>query len=203
MKLDSSIHNFILIILLVPFFASCVGSKHQDNLKKLDEVHGVCDNPGRTFSKREYEICKMKERGSSDQDPLEIEDLSTSLGSLLANSLGTGQTIIGSGSFANRYLWQASLEVLSPFPIKIADNGGGYIETDWIIDYNQSENKRCQVKILVRSTELVSNGLKSTLNCQEFDGNNWNADGQKYPNEEKNVTLKILEVAQIFSLEPN
>ena len=54
---------------------------------------------------------------------------------------------------------------------------------------------------MVRSSELVSNGLKSTLNCQNFNGQNWNADGEKYPNEEKNITLKILEVAQIFSLE--
>ena len=74
---------------------------------------------------------------------------------------------MGGSSFANRYLWQASLDVLSPFPIKIADNGG-YIETDWIIDYNQSSDKRCQIKVMVRSSELVSNGLKSTLNLSKF-----------------------------------
>jgi uncharacterized lipoprotein len=144
----------------------------------------------------------MKQRGNAGES-LDVDDLSTSLGELIRDQLGT-ETVIGGGtSFANRYLWQASLEVLSPFPIKIADNGGGYIETDWIVDYNQSENKRCQIKIMVRSTELVSNGLKSTLNCQDFDGENWNSDKQKYPNEEKNITLKILEVAQIFSLETN
>jgi hypothetical protein len=202
MKMGSSIH-IILAIIILPLFTSCIGNKHQENLKRLDEVHGVCDNPGRTFTKREYKICKMKESGSSEGDPLDIEDLSTSLGDLLSNTLGGGQTVISGGSFANRYLWQASLEVLSPFPIKIADSGGGYIETDWIIDYNQSEDTRCQIKVIVRSTELVSNGLKSTLNCQNFDGNNWNANGEKYPNEEKNITLKILEVAQMFSLETN
>lgn len=200
--MGSSIH-IILAIIILPLFTSCIGNKHQENLKRLDEVHGVCDNPGRTFTKREYKICKMKESGSSEGDPLDIEDLSTSLGDLLSNTLGGGQTVISGGSFANRYLWQASLEVLSPFPIKIADSGGGYIETDWIIDYNQSEDTRCQIKVIVRSTELVSNGLKSTLNCQNFDGNNWNANGEKYPNEEKNITLKILEVAQMFSLETN
>jgi hypothetical protein len=134
---------------------------------------------------------------------LDIDDLSTSLGELVSDQLGLGTTIVGGSSFANRYLWQASLDVLSPFPIKIADNGGGYVETDWIIDYNQSSDKRCQIKVMVRSSELVSNGLKSTLNCQNFDGENWNTDKQKYPNEEKNITLKILEVAQIFSLETN
>ena len=195
------IRNIAFITLMSIIFFGC-GKKHQDNLKRLDEVHGVCDNPGRILTKRQYEICKMKERGSAG-DSLEVEDISTSLGDLIRGQLGTGTVTGGSTSFANRYLWQASLEVLSPFPIKIADNGGGYIETDWIVDYNQSDNKRCQIKVMVRSSELVSNGLKSTLNCQDFNGENWNSDKQKYPNEEKNITLRILEVAQMFSLETN
>ena len=199
MKFSLLIKNIILFTLFSSVLVSC-GSRHQENVAKLDEVYGVCDNPARILTKRQKEICKMKTRGNSG-DPLEIEDLSKSLGELISDNLGMGTTIVGGSSFANRYLWQASLDVLSPFPIKIADNGGGYIETDWIIDYNQSSDKRCQIKVMVRSSELVSNGLKSTLNCQNFDGQNWNADGQKYPNEEKNITLKILEVAQVFSLE--
>jgi hypothetical protein len=200
MKSVHLIKNIVLMMLISSILAGC-GSRHQENVARLDEVHGVCDNPARILTKRQYEICKMKQRGSGGD--LDIEDLSTSLGDLISDQLGLGTTIVGGSSFANRFLWQASLDVLSPFPIKIADNGGGYIETDWIIDYNQSSDKRCQIKVMVRSTELVSNGLKTTLNCQNFDGQNWNADGQKYPNEEKNITLKILEVAQIFSLETN
>ena len=199
MKASYLLKNLTFLMLISSILVGC-GSRHQENVARLDEVHGVCDNPARILTKRQYEICKMKERGSAGGD-LEIDDLSTSLGELVSDQLGLGTTMIGGSSFANRFLWQASLDVLSPFPIKIADNGGGYIETDWIIDYNQSSDKRCQIKVMVRSSELVSNGLKSTLNCQNFDGQNWNADGQKYPNEEKNITLKILEVAQIFSLE--
>jgi len=191
--------NIAFLLLISSILLSC-GSRHQENVAKLDEVYGVCDNPARILTKRQYEICIMKQRGNSGET-LDVDDLSTSLGELLSDQLGLGTTIVGGSSFANRYLWQASLDVLSPFPIKIADNGGGYIETNWIIDYNQSSDKRCQIKVMVRSSELVSNGLKSTLNCQNFDGQNWNADGQKYPNEEKNITLKILEVAQKFSLE--
>ena len=202
MKLGFSIRSILFLTLLSSLLVGC-GSKHQENLARQDEVYGVCDNPSRTLTDRQYENCKMLERGSTDADPLDINDLSTSLGDLVSGQLGLGTTVVGGGSFANRYLWQASLEVLSPFPVKIADNGGGYIETDWIIDYNQSDNKRCQIKVMVRSAELVSNGLKSTLNCQDYDGQNWNADKQTYPNEEKNITLKILEVAQIFSLETN
>ena len=193
--------KIVLMMLISSILYGC-GSKHQENVARLDEVHGVCDNPARILTKRQYDICKMKERGNAGGE-LDIDDLETSLGELLSDQLGLGTTVVGGSSFANRYLWQASLDVLSPFPIKIADNGGGYVETDWIIDYNQSSDKRCQIKVMVRSSELVSNGLKSTLNCQDFDGENWNADKQEYPNEEKNITLKILEVAQIFSLETN
>ena len=199
MKSANLLKNVIFFVLISSILLGC-GSRHQENVARLDEVHGVCDNPARILTKRQYEICKMKQRGNAGET-LDVDDLSTSLGELVSDQLGLGTTIVGGSSFANRYLWQASLDVLSPFPIKIADNGGGYIETDWIIDYNQSSDKRCQIKVMVRSSELVSNGLRSTLNCQNFDGKNWNADGQKYPNEEKNITLKILEVAQTFSLE--
>ena len=201
MKSAHVIKNIVLMMLISSILAGC-GSRHQENVARLDEVHGVCDNPARILTKRQYDICKMKERGNAGGE-LDIDDLETSLGELLSDQLGLGTTVVSGSSFANRYLWQASLDVLSPFPIKIADNGGGYVETDWIIDYNQSSDKRCQIKVMVRSSELVSNGLKSALNCQNFDGENWNADQQKYPNEEKNITLKILEVAQIFSLETN
>ena len=200
MKSGYLLKNLFFLVLMSSILLGC-GGQHQENVAKLDEVYGVCDNPARILTKRQYEICKMRQRGAGGE--LEIDDLSTSLGELVSDQLGLGTTIVGGSSFANRYLWQASLDVLSPFPIKIADNGGGYIETDWIIDYNQSSDKRCQIKVMVRSSELVSNGLKSTLNCQNFNGENWNADRQEYPNEEKNITLKILEVAQIFSLETN
>jgi hypothetical protein len=201
MKSAHMLKKIVLMMLISSILYGC-GSKHQENVARLDEVHGVCDNPARILTKRQYDICKMKERGNAGGE-LDIDDLETSLGELLSDQLGLGTTVVGGSSFANRYLWQASLDVLSPFPIKIADNGGGYVETDWIIDYNQSSDKRCQIKVMVRSSELVSNGLKSTLNCQNFNGENWNADKQEYPNEEKNITLKILEVAQIFSLETN
>ena len=117
MKSPFRLVNIFLITLVSSILLGC-GSKHQANVAKLDEVHGVCDNPARILSKRQYEICKMKERGN-DGEPLEIDDLSTSLGDLISDELGLGKTIVGGSSFANRYLWQASLEVLSPFPIAV------------------------------------------------------------------------------------
>ena len=199
MKASSGIINTFLLIFLSIILTGC-GGTHQKNLKKLDEVYGVCDNPMRDLTKSQYEVCKMKEMGSGEG--LEIDDLTTGLGELVSGMAGGG-TIVSGSSFANKYLWQASLDVLSPFPIKIADNSGGYIETDWIIEYNEDKNKRCQIKVMIRSIELVSNGLKTTLNCQSYDSNNWNSDKITYNTEEKNITLRILEVAQRLSLEVN
>lgn len=199
MRRSSAIKNAFLLLFLSIFFTGC-GGTHQKNLKKLDEVYGVCDNPMRNLTKSQYEVCKMKEMSSGEG--LEIDDLTTGLGEIVTGIAGGG-TIVSGSSFANKYLWQASLDVLSPFPIKIADNSGGYIETDWIIEYNEDRNKRCQIKVMIRSIELVSNGLKTTLNCQSYDNNNWSSDKITYNTEEKNITLRILEVAQRLSLEVN
>jgi hypothetical protein len=103
---------------------------------------------------------------------------------------------MGNYSLTNPLLWQASLKVLSPFPIKIADNNGGFIETDWIIESNSTQETRCQIKALITSKELVSNGIETTINCQNYNGQNWINDQKKYIDEEKNLTLKILQSAK-------
>ena len=43
---------------------SFVGGKHQENLERLDKIHGYCDNPSRTDIKKKgiaYNICKDHE----------------------------------------------------------------------------------------------------------------------------------------------
>ncbi len=94
----------------------------------------------------------------------------------------------------NPYLWSASLEVTSTYPIKIADNQGGFIETDWI---SQSGNNslRCLIKIRVLSTELVTTGVDTKFLCENKDQGVWVSDNNEYLQEEKQITLKILEIA--------
>ena len=104
MKISYLFKNLIFLILMSSILLGC-GSRHQENVARLDKVHGVCDNPARILTKRQYEICKMKERGSAGGE-LDVDDLSTSLGELLSDQLGLGTTIMGGSSFANRYLWQ-------------------------------------------------------------------------------------------------
>ena len=79
MKASYLLKNLTFLMLISSILLVGCGSKHQENLARLDEVHGVCDNPARILTKRQYEICKMKERGSAGGE-LEIDDLSTSLG---------------------------------------------------------------------------------------------------------------------------
>ena len=188
--------SFSLIIIFA--LLSCSSPDHQANLKRLEQVHGVCDNPMREYTKVEYDNCKAKEK--SQGKSLKFEDVQTTLGDLVAKSLGTGNqnsvSSLGSVGTYNRFLWQSSLQTLSPFPLKIADSVGGYLETDWITDFNNNENLRCQIKVFLLSTELVSTGVNTKINCQTFDGNNWIDDNQNYTSEEKKITLTILKAAQ-------
>ena len=176
----------------------CNAQDHQANLKRLDAVYGICDNPARDYSKFDYNQCKIKERAQGKD--LKVEDLEKSFSEILSGITGRDDqnsvAFIGSASTYNRFLWQSSLQTLAPFPLKIADSVGGYIETDWIADFNNNKNLRCQVKVFVLSAELVSNGVKSQINCQSYDGNNWIDDNQNYASEEKQITLTILKAAQ-------
>ena len=174
-------------------FVSCNGSQKEANLKELDELYGYCDNPQRNITKREYEICKAKERANFGE-PLTTEKLKTSLVDLIRGDQNA--TYMGNYNPTNALLWRASLKVLSPFPIKIADNNGGYIETDWIVEDNTNQETRCQVKVIITSSELVSNGIETKINCQDYVGQNWISDQKNYVTEEKNLTIKILQSAQ-------
>ena len=56
--------------------------------------------------------------------------------SLLLISLITDRTPSSSNDQVatyNRYLWEASLLLVKDYSLSVVDSGGGYIETDWII----------------------------------------------------------------------
>ena len=97
----------------------------------------------------------------------------------------------------NRELWNGSLNVLSNYSIKNADSNGGYIETDWIYEKNNTSN-RCLIKVQVTSLELVSNGVEANIICQELINKKWINDNQDYINENKQLTLAILTAANKY-----
>ncbi len=198
-------YSLTTIILSLLLFScggdSFVGGKHQENLKRLDEIHGYCDNPSRTDVKKKgiaYNICKDHERAlGPDGDMSEKFSLGESFDNLLDRDSG-GKMVLA--QTINKELWNGSLKVLSNYSIKNADSNGGYIETDWIFD-GKDTNNRCLIKIQIVSLELVSNGVETNIVCQTFSDNEWINENQDYINEEKQLTLAILTEANKYKIQ--
>ena len=196
--------NFPLIALLFSsLLFSCggdsfIGGKHQENLKRLDKIHGYCDNPQRTDIAKKgiaYDICKDHERAlGPDGDMDEKFSLGKSFDGLFDKNNGSNVVL---AQTINRELWNGSLNVLSNYSIKNADSNGGYIETDWIYEKNNTSN-RCLIKVQVTSLELVSNGVEANIICQELINKKWINDNQDYINENKQLTLAILTAANKY-----
>ena len=97
-------------------------------------------------------------------------------------------------SNVNPQLWKASLEVTKKYPLKIADNQGGFLETDWIYDVNNNQ-QRCLIKIQVLSSDLTTTGVTTNFICETKNNVNWVPDNKDYTQESNQITLKILEIA--------
>ncbi len=189
------VYLFTLTALFSILILSCQGTREQE-LKKLDKLWGYCDNPHREFRDLEYTTCKRKEmaKGAEDanMEPFSLTDFIEKINS------GDGE---GSGfvnSNVNAYLWQGSIDVTTSYNLKIADATGGFIQTEWIYDENSSD-KRCLIKIQVVSAEYISTGVKSSFLCESKNQDIWISDGKKYLEEEKMLTLRILEASQKYS----
>ena len=175
----------IFTILLGLFFIySCTGN-HEKKMAELDEIYG-CDNPHKNLSKKKYRACLAKQRAGGES----LFDLTDSFDDLLGNN----KSNVIYQSSVNPYLWNASLEVTQKYPLKIADNQGGFIETDWIYDSSNAK-QRCLIKIQVKSRELTTTGVSSNFLCENKKDNVWTSDDNEYLEEEKQITLKILEIA--------
>ena len=115
------------------FLYACTSGKHQANLERQISYYGECDNPQKVMSGRKYKECLAKERAGGES----LFDLTADFDKLL----GRDSNEVVYQSNVNPYLWKASLEVTKKYPIKIADNQGGFIETDWIYDVNNNSAK--------------------------------------------------------------
>ena len=193
----------LIIISLSFILVSCggdsfVGGQHQENLKRLDKIHGYCDNPSRTDLAKKgiaYNICKDHERAlGPDGEMSEKFTIGESFDNLLNRDKG-GKTILA--QTINKELWNGSLKVLSNYSIKNADSSGGFIETDWIFEEGDTNN-RCLIKIQIVSLKLVSNGVETNIVCQKLTSDKWINDNQDYIDEEKQLTLAILTEANKY-----
>ncbi len=99
----------------------------------------------------------------------------------------------------NKYLWQASLEVLSFMPLTSADAIGGVIITDWYED-SDNKNERIKANVLINSTELRASGVSVSLFRQVYSGGRWvNAKSSKEA--ETQLEDKILSRAREIRLQ--
>ena len=163
----------------------------EKNLEATDKIYGKCNNPNRTLTNIEKEVCIAKTQaagpGGEVKEPLNLRNIFDRFNN-------PDKNIIYAGSSVNQFLWQGSLSVLEEYPLQMVDSQGGYISTDWI--FNKDEpNKRCQIKVNVTSQEFISTGVKTKIICQEKDNNQWYLNNLGLSEDEKKITLKILEKA--------
>ncbi len=174
-----------------------VGGQYQENLVKMDKAYGYCDNPLRNINKKsiEYEVCKDKEAAGGADGISDESFRFFNLTKFLEND--GGATVVYNQS-ANKYLWDGSMKVLSQYPIKNLDSEFGYIETDWI--YEESNlDQRCLIKIQIVSLELVSNGVEAKFLCQNKIEGQWVQDKNDYSKAEKQIVLAVLSEAGRYS----
>ena len=188
-----------ILLIFLNFFLSCSKGLFDGDVKKnmeaMDKIHGVCNNPYRTFSKSQKKICEDKARAAGPDgeidDPINITEL-------IENYRSGGKNNVYQGMAVNKNLWEASLIMLDQYPLDIVDSQGGFISTNWIKE-KESPNQRCLIKINITTQELVSNGAKVKLVCEQKELDVWYHDEISYTDEEKNLTLKILDIANQIS----
>ena len=113
---------------------------------------------------------------------------------MIDNFRSGGSKNLYQGLSINENLWNASLILLDQYALDIVDSQGGFISTDWIIK-RENPNQRCLIKVNVTSQELLSNGVKVKLLCEQKELDVWYQDGLSYIKEEESLTLKILDIA--------
>ena len=187
-------------ILLISCSNGIIGKDYQENLKELDKTYGYCDNPQRGLNKSsiQYKICKDRERASGS-DGLTDEDFKLPFVDGFFNN--SSNNVVYTNT-VNPYLWNGSLNILSNYPLILADSNGGYIETNWI--YQEGlENQRCVIKVQITSKELLSNAVNTKILCQKKNGDNWVTSDDKFLEEEKQLNLAILSSARDYYQEDN
>ena len=190
----------LLVSLVIGFtITSCSQGLNSGNIEKnleaTDKIYGRCNNPNRQFTEVEKEICVAKVRAAGPDgkvgDPINLTDV-------IARFNNPNKNVVYAGSGTNQFLWNGSLSVLEAYPLITVDSQGGFIASDWILDKNEP-NKRCQIKVNVTSQDLISTGVKTKIICQEQDNNKWYSSDEILIEQEKKITLKILETAQKLS----
>jgi hypothetical protein len=186
--------TFLVLILLQSCSSGPLGGDIQKNLAETDKIYGKCNNPNRQFTYIQKKICEDQVRAAGPDgvvgDPINLTEIFSGFG-------GNGK-VVYAGSSSNEFLWNGALETLKEFPLKTVDSQGGFISTEWIFE-ETNPSQRCLIKVNITSRELMSNGVNTKILCQKKEINDWYPIKELFIEEEKNITLKILEKASQLS----
>ena len=75
-------------------------------------------------------------------------------------------------SSSDNYLWSASLQVLSNFPLSSIDNRSGLIITDWYSS-EKKPSERFKITVLILSKKIEANALKVKVHRQILKNSRW------------------------------
>ena len=187
--------RLLVFIIFTFLFSACsqglLDGNIEKNLEETDKIYGRCDNPYRQFTEIEREICRGKVMAAGPDgevgDPISLTDIIDKFNNPEKN-------VVYAGSTVNQYLWQGSLLILEEYPLQTVDSQGGLISTDWILN-KELPNKRCQIKVNVITQEFISTGVRTKFICQNKENDQWYQSNDVLIEEEKKITLKILEKA--------
>jgi hypothetical protein len=114
--------------------------------------------------------------------PAEINDTNGREGLSKESIFGSGgisfggndtQQIPGGGIGVNSYLWRATLDTMSVWPITSADPFGGVIITDWYAPPS-TPNERFKLNIFILDRALRADGVRvSVFRQKKTNGNDW------------------------------
>ena len=192
-------YKLLLSIVFLVILNGCsqgpMGGDVNSNIEKFDKIYGKCNNPHRQYTYRDKQICESKLRAAGPDgvvdDPINITEI--------FDRVGGKESVVYGGMVVNQNLWNGTLDVLNQYSLKTVDSQGGFIATDWILDENQP-NQRCTIKVIITSQELISTGVNTKILCQNKKNNEWYPDNKSFIDEEKKITLRILETASKLSL---
>ena len=183
--------TFIIFFAFI-LLQSCsnVGGDIEKNLAETDKIYGKCNNPNRQFTYITKKICEDQVRAAGPDgvvgDPIDVTEI--------FSRFGSNEKVVYAGSSANQFLWNGALETLKSYPLMTVDSQGGFISTEWILE-ELNPNQRCLIKVNITSRELISNGVNAKILCQRKETDVWYPIKELFVEEEKNLTLKILEKA--------
>ena len=114
--------------------------------------------------------------------PAEINDTNGREGLSKESIFGSGgisfggndtQQIPGGGIGVNSYLWRATLDTMSVWPITSADPFGGVVITDWYAPPS-TPNERFKLNIFILDRALRADGVRvSVFRQKKTNGNDW------------------------------